>query len=103
MFTSKPGAFRSAFMKAVRPAPTLAMSRVGAGLTAFMKADRNAPGLLVNMNTFERELDGAGTKDNQTQAAQLLKQLVALQKQQMVARLRQAQNRVVAAQRQVQN
>ena len=95
------------FRKDVNPKKDFdqAMSRVGAGLTAFMKADRNAPGLLVNMYTFERELDGAGTKDNQTQAAQLLKQLVALQKQQMVARLRQAQtqDRVVAAQRQVQN
>lgn len=82
-----------------------AMGKVGKGLKAFMQAESNAAGLLVNMNAFERELEGAGSKTDQSQAAQLLKQLVTLQKQQMVARLRQAQarDRVIAAQRQTNN
>jgi hypothetical protein len=81
-----------------------AMSKVGSGLTAFMKLEGNVSGFLANLNAFEKELDGAGTKAEQS-PAQLMKELVNLQKQQLVAKLRQAQarDRVSAAQRQVQN
>jgi hypothetical protein len=54
-----------------------AIGQVGSGLTAFMKEESTVAGLLVNMDTFEKELAGAGTKADQSQAAQLLKQRVS--------------------------
>jgi len=77
------------------------LSKIGVGLSDLVKLQGNVGTVLANFSTIEAELDGAGGKADQTQAAQLLKQLATLQVQEMIARLRQkqAQDRVAAAKR----
>ena len=77
------------------------LSKIGVGLSDLVKLQGNVGTVLANFSKIEAELDGAGAKADQTQAAQLLKQLATLQVQEMIARLRQkqAQDRVAAAKR----
>jgi hypothetical protein len=82
------------------------LSKIGTGLGDLVKeVNSNVPNLITNFASIEAELDGAASQAEQTQAAQLLKQLASLVKQQMIAQLRekQAHDRVAAAQRQAQD
>ena len=81
------------------------LSKIGVGLSDLVKLQGNVGTVLANFSKIEAELDGAGGKADQTQAAQLLKQFATLQVQEMIARLRQkqAQDRVAAAKRTAQD